>query len=131
MIGLDTNVLVRFLVEDDAGQAARAKNVVQHAIERDERLFVSDVVMCELAWVLERAYGLGRAELTETLRALLSAKHLTMGNADVLARALAAHGSGRGGFPDYVIRETARGAGCQTVATFDKALLREPGFERP
>ena len=54
-----------------------------------------------------------------------------MGNADVLARALAAHGSGRGGFPDYVIRETARGAGCQTVATFDKALLREPGFERP
>ena len=45
MIGLDTNVLVRFLVEDDAGQAARAKNAVQHAIERDERLFVSDVVI--------------------------------------------------------------------------------------
>ncbi len=61
MIGLDTNVLVRFLVEDDAEQAVRAKGVVRRAIERDEKLFVSDVVVCELAWVLERAYGLGRA----------------------------------------------------------------------
>ena len=131
MIGLDTNVLVRFLVEDVAEQAARAKGVVRRAIERDEKLFVSDVVVCELAWVLERAYGLGRAELAETLRSLLSVKHLAIGNADLLERALAAYGDGRGGFPDYVIGEIARDAGCRVVATFDKALLREAGFERP
>jgi predicted nucleic-acid-binding protein len=131
VIGLDTNVLVRFLVEDDPEQARRAKAVVQGAVDQDEKLYVSNVVLCELAWVLDRAYGLERTEVASAVRGLLSAKHVLLEDADLVERALAAYGESRVGFPDYVIRELARDAGCRTVVTFDRTLLREPGFERP
>jgi predicted nucleic-acid-binding protein len=131
VIGLDTNVLVRFLVEDDLEQASRARAVVRRAIEQGKKLYVSSIVLCELAWVLDRAYGLTRAEIASTLRALITAKHLAHQDGDLIDRALAAYVDGRAGFPDYVIREIARNAGCTAVLTFDRALLREPGFKRP
>ena len=131
MIGLDTNVLVRFLVEDDAEQARRAKAVVQRAVDREEKLYVSNVALCELAWILDRAYGLARPEVASALRALLSAKHVLLEDADLIERALATYDTGRAGLPDYVICELARDAGCRTVVTFDRTLLREPGFEPP
>ena len=131
MIGLDTNVLVRFLVEDDVEQTARAAAFVRKAAAKGEPLFVSDVVLCEVVWVLARAYSFSRDVLAAALRRLLSARQLTFADADVLDRALTSYGSGRGDFADYVIREHAREAGCRSVATFDRALLKEDGFERP
>jgi len=130
-MALDTNVLVRFLVQDDRDQSARARALVKRAASGRERLFASDVVLCELCWVLDRAYGLGRREIAATLRALLSAPQLAFRDAELLARAQLAYEKGAGGFADYVIREGALGAGCEAVATFDRALLREPRFVRP
>ncbi len=130
MIGLDTNVLVRFLVEDDREQAARARALVQQTIARGEPLFVSDVVLCELYWVLDRAYGMSRDQIAPALRALLAAKHLSFRNGDLIGRAVAAYQDGRGRFADYVIRELSIDAGCDSVATFDRALHKEKGFVR-
>ncbi len=131
MIALDTNVLVRFLVEDDKAQTARVKVLVRDAIERGEDLFIADVVLCEVVWVLHASYSVQRPQVVETLRKLLQARHLRYRDPDLLERALAAYQSGKGDFADYLIRELARQVGCTTVTTFDKALLREAGFKAP
>lgn len=128
---LDTNVLVRFLVEDDATQAAAAAAVVERAVAADEPLFVSDIVLCETVWVLAGSYRVPRAEILAVLRDLLRARHLAFASPDQITRALDAFGKGKGEFADYLIREHARTAGCDTVVTFDRALLNERGFARP
>jgi predicted nucleic-acid-binding protein len=128
MIALDTNVLVRYLVEDDAAQSARAAKRISSAMRAGDSLFVGTLVVCEVAWVLLVAYKTPKSELLEVLRRLLRASQLTFENADAIARALDAFERGRGDIADYVIRETALAHGCEAVATFDKALLKEPGF---
>jgi len=128
MIALDTNVLVRFLVEDDVAQAERAKALLQRAIDAKEPCYVSDVVLCELVWVLERRYKLRRKEICRGLSRLVYAQHLVFSSVEGLSRALEAYEKMRGDFADYIIREHARAKGCEAVATFEKALLKEPGF---
>lgn len=128
MIGLDTNILVRFLVEDDKAQTKRVQSLLQKAVESDDPCYVPDVVLCELVWVLERSYKIKREEIGAKLSRLIRARHLAFSSVDRLARTLEAYSSGRGDFADYLIREMAREAGCEAVATLDGDLLKEPGF---
>jgi len=128
MIALDTNVLVRFLVEDDERQSQKATRFIKSALKRDERLFVSDIVMCETVWVLSSAYRFSRTEIVEALTGLLRARNMVFSSSDRLARALHAYSTSKGDFADYLIRGHAREAGADEVATFDRALLRESGF---
>jgi predicted nucleic-acid-binding protein len=131
MIALDTNVLIRFLVEDDEAQSRRATKLIEGTVARDDQLFVSDIVMCETVWVLSSAYRFSRAEIVDALSQLLRARSLVFSSADSIARALDAYRKERGDFADYLIREHARSAGAETVATFDGALLKESGFSKP
>jgi predicted nucleic-acid-binding protein len=131
MLALDTNVLVRFLVDDDEIQSSRAAKLVSRTIRGGEQLFVSDVVLCELVWVLRASYSFGRAEVAGVLQRLLKAAHLTFTDSDQLKRAAEAFASGKSDFADYVIREQARAAGCECVVTFDRALLKEAHFAAP
>ena len=131
MLALDTNVLVRFLVEDDPKQAAAAAALIERAAAADEPLFVPDIVVCEVVWVLTAAYRVARTEIASTLRELLRARSLVFEAADELSRALDAYTKGQGDFADYLIREQARSAGCTAVVTFDRALRREAGFAAP
>jgi predicted nucleic-acid-binding protein len=128
VIALDTNVLVRFLVRDDERQSARAEALVRRTAAAGEPLFVSDVTLCELVWVLGTAYEIPRAEIAAGLRRLASAAQLLFRRPDAIRRAIEAYASRRGDFADYLILEHASEAGCSAVATFDRALLREPGF---
>ena len=131
MIALDSNVLVRFLREDDEAQFRAVSAVVSRAGRADEQLFVSDVALCEVVWVLSASYDLPKPEIVAILRKLLHSRQLTFRASDVLLRALEAYAAGKGDFADYVIREDAVAAGCESVVTFDKALLKEEGFARP
>jgi predicted nucleic-acid-binding protein len=131
VIALDTNVLVRFLVQDDEAQSAAATALIEETLSREEGLFVSDVVMCETVWVLGTSYRVRKPEIVAILRDLLRAKQLVFAAPDSLSRALAAYASGRGDFSDYLVREYARAAGCAQVATFDRALRGESGFTEP
>jgi predicted nucleic-acid-binding protein len=131
VIALDTNVLVRFLVEDDKAQSAKAAKLVARAISDDEPLFVPDVVVCETVWVLSAAYRVPKVEIGEILGRLFMATHLRFDDVDRLSRALEAFGNGKGDYAEYVIREQARGAGCEQVATFDRVLLKEAAFVAP
>lgn len=131
MIALDTNVLVRYLVEDDAAQTAKAVAAIDRAAAAGDALFVSDIVLCEIVWVLRGAYKVARATIVTTLRDLLRARHLAFAAPDELARALDAFAHGKGDFSDYLLREHARGAGCERVLTFDRTLLADRAFASP
>lgn len=131
MIALDTNVLVRFLVEDDEAQAAKAMSLFEQAIANGTALFISDVVLCETVWVLTSRYGFSRVEVAGVLQRLLDADHLSFPVPSLTARALASFSTGKGDFADYIIREHGLAAGCTVVATFDQALLKETGYQSP
>lgn len=131
MIALDTNVLVRFLVADDPVQTAKATRLLERTIARGDALFVSDVVLCEVVWVLSASYSVGRDEIVAALHRLLQARSVVFASREEIHRAVEAFARGRGDFADYVIREHARSAGCEHVVTFDRALLAETGFAHP
>jgi predicted nucleic-acid-binding protein len=131
MSALDTNVLVRFLVEDDPAQTAAAKRVLKAATDAGETLFVSDVVLIEITWVLGRSYQVNRQGLHGVIGRLLQARQLSFRNRSVFLQALERFEKGKGDFADYVVFELAKEAGHQEVITFDQALLKEAGFRRP
>jgi predicted nucleic-acid-binding protein len=130
MIGVDTNVLVRYLVEDDEEQTKRAEALFRRASAKGETIFVSDVVLCEIVWVLESVYHVRRGEIADLLENLMRAKQVELGQADLAYRALEAYRAGKGDFADYVIRERALAAGCTSLATFEKQLWAEVGFQK-
>lgn len=125
MIALDSNVLVRLLVEDDPAQTARAARLLRRA--KSGELFLSEVVLCETVWVLTSAYGISRADIADALSLLLRARQYSFEDPERLGRILAAYRSGRADFADCVIRERAEAAGCEAVCTFDRVLLKEGG----
>ncbi len=128
VIALDTNVLVRLIVQDDKDQAARAMALLEDCEERDESCFVALLVLCELTWVLRRVYKASHAEVADTLRLLLDTSLLEFEEADLLRAALRAYTDGKADFADYVIGALGRRHGARTTYTFDRALRREADF---
>ena len=126
MIALDTNVLVRFLVQDDPLQAQLATKLIDQLTD-DAQDFVSREVLIELVWVLERAYHLGRAEIAAALDGLLSATELNIEGSDEVAPALELYRNDGFGFADLMIAAAARRAGASEVVTFDRKAARLPG----
>lgn len=122
MKGLDTNVLVRYLTEDDPVQARRAAAWIATAVARGDKCFVSPVVLCELSWVLRAAYRISKADLLLTFDKLLSTSQFVTGDKDVIRAAVEAYRTGQADFADYVIGVSDREAGCDRTATFDRRL---------
>jgi len=118
VIGLDTNVVVRYLVQDEPDQSATASMVIDALTEKDPG-FLSLVTVVELYWVLRRAYKLSTARCAELVEGLLDARELRVGQDSIVRAALTAS---RGGldFPDAVIAELGRVAGCEHTVTFDQ-----------
>jgi predicted nucleic-acid-binding protein len=131
MIAVDTNVLVRFVVRDDARQTCRARRLLERLQSEGGRAYVSDIVLCELVWVLERSYRVARSEIADVLARLIRARPLTFDSTERIAGAIQSYGQGKGDFADYLIREHAVARDCDCVVTFDRQLLRESGFVAP
>lgn len=128
MTGVDTNVLVRFLVADDPEQEVRAASFFARAAAEGERLFVPQIVVCELVWVLSHAYDKSRSEIAAGLETLLRARQLTFEEVDQIRSALERFAAGDGDLADWLIWERSRVAGAERVVTFDGRLLRSPEF---
>ena len=107
------------------------RRLLERQLAAGERVFVGDVVVCETVWVLDSCYGLSREEIVAALGSLVRSRQVVFASADRVAAALQAYAAGKGDFADYLIREDALAAGCDRVATFDRALLSEPGFLSP
>jgi predicted nucleic-acid-binding protein len=128
VIGLDTNILVRFLTQDDEKQAAVVDDVVRQAIEEGEVLYIDDVVMCELVWVLRISYRFDKATIAGTLEQMLGTGLFTFADRELLLHALTAYRDGSGDFSDQVIGYRNSKAGCETTMTFDQALRESEAF---
>ena len=127
MIGIDTNVLVRFLVQDDPAQARAADRLIGTLTEASPG-FICREVMVELVWVLERAYRLTRAQIVSAVEGLLEARELQIETADRVGLALSRYREGGPGFSDQMIRIAAADAGG-ALATFDIKLGRQDGVQ--
>ena len=128
MIGVDTNVLVRFLVQDDPDQAKAAATLFAGLTEEAPG-FLCREVLVELVWVLERAYGLSRPDIARALDSLLEARELVVEAADRVAIAVDRYRKGGAGFSDQMIALAGQGAGCQATVTFDRQAGALPGMQ--
>jgi predicted nucleic-acid-binding protein len=128
MIGLDTNVLIRYLTQDDPVQSAKAREILERRLTPKDPGFVSVVAMVETVWVLDRAYGLRAQEIATAVERLLQVEVLAIENEQEVFTAMVAL-KGRGSFADALIAELGARAGCTRTLTFDQKALRLSGFE--
>jgi len=127
MAALDTNVLVRYLVRDDAAQLAAARRVIRSCIDTGEVLFVPVSVSLELEWVLRSGFGIGKDDVIRTLSQLLSSAELSFESEGALELALLLYRKGAADYSDCVHVALAAQAGEQPLWTFDKAASRVDG----
>ena len=118
MTGLDTNVLLRYLVRDDPGQAARA----DRELEGGERFLIDAIVLCELVWVLEAGYAFSRREIVSVLERILATAQFEIEAKDVALAALHDFRGSRADFADCLIGRRNRAAGAGETVTFDRDL---------
>ena len=128
MIGLDTNILVRYLAQDDPDQSKKAAHEIEKGLSAGEMFFIADIVMCELVWVLETAYGYDRQEIGPVLERILRTKQFQFENKDLMWQSLADYRSKKGDFADHLIGRAGHKAGCHETITFDTGLKNNPVF---
>jgi len=129
MIAIDTNILLRFLIDDDPAQNAKARTFMAERTG-DDPAYVSAIVLAETMWVLRRQLNYPLSQIFETIRSLLTAAELTIEHADELGVLLAAQNAPVADIADYLVAWAGFDAGCQKTMTFDrKAASRIPGME--
>lgn len=127
MIGLDTNVLVRYIMQDDPKQAAKATKLVE-GLTTEAPGFITLVSVVELVWVLSSCYDLSRAQVAQALEVILRSKQLVVDQAEHIVRALRAFSAGSADFADCLIERIAASAGCAQTMTFDTAASKTAGM---
>lgn len=121
MIGIDTNVLIRYLVQDEPTQANKANQFVKNIVDRGERLWICQLTLCEVVWVLERSYKLQKQEIIGVLKALFQTQQIQIEGDDVAWQALNDYETSKSvGFSDCLIGRQNLHKECSFTATFDK-----------
>jgi predicted nucleic-acid-binding protein len=129
VVGLDTNVICRYLLGDDPAQARKAAQVIEDCRKRSIPCFLSKITLCEMVWVFETCTSMERSAIAGTLDALLHSDAIEVEERSSVRRALDLFTSGKADFADYLIGETDAERGCTKTVTFDTALEGTPGFE--
>ena len=126
MIGLDTNILVRYLTRDDEQQWQKAATVIQ----QNQPCFITNIVLCELVWVLRGAnYGFRKGEIISVLEAMLHSVTFEFENRSTVDQALQRYRQGKADFSDYLIGAVSQQVGCTETVSFDGKLKGERGFQ--
>ena len=128
MIGMDTNVLVRYIMQDDVRQSPLATRFVE-SLSTAAPGFVPLVSVVELAWVLSSAYGLERSQLVAALEGLLRTKEIVVERAETVWRALRLYQGSNADFADCMIERSAASAGCGWTVTFDRGAVKGCGMK--
>jgi predicted nucleic-acid-binding protein len=129
MIGLETNVLVRYLTQDDPIQSSRATSLIERTLTEEEPGFISIVAMVETVWVLERAYGLAVSDIAVAIERMLQASVLIVDSEQEVFTAMLALKESRASFADALIGALDAKAGCSVTVTFDRRAARLTGFQ--
>ena len=128
MIGLDTNILVRYLTQDDPIQSPKATKIIEQRLTSENPGYVSIVAMVETVWVLDRAYGLAPQEIAAAVERILQTDVLAVENEQEVFTAMVALKEGDGAFADAIIAALGAKAGCSSTLTFDQKARRLSGF---
>jgi predicted nucleic-acid-binding protein len=128
MLGIDTNILVRFLVRDDEAQFEKARRLIRREVAAGRRVFVSQLVLLETEWVLRSRYGLQKIEIIEAVSALLDANDVQFEDEPAIEEALFVWKDRTVGFADCLIGAQNKRLGCSATATFDVKASKLPGF---
>jgi predicted nucleic-acid-binding protein len=128
MIGIDTNVLVRFLVGDDKKQAERADAFLSRSRSQGEVVCISAMVLCQTAWVLRSGFGRSRAEILQVIENLLDTDVFQVEAEDAVRAAVRSCRAGKGDFTDHLIGPVNLAKGCRTPVTFDHSQGSAAGF---
>lgn len=129
MLGLDTNVLVRYFANDDAAQSAKATRLIERTLTVENPGYVSLVVLAEMVWVITISYGADRATVIKVVEGLLAAPQFKVQEAEQVWRSIRSYRESKAGFSDVLIAELARVAGCSKTYTFDRQAAKHGGFE--
>ena len=124
MIGLDTNVLVRYLVQDDAAQAAAATALIEAECTAHDPGWIDHIVLCEIVWVLESAYGYERRLIAAVIGQILATSEFSVELPEQVRAALAHFQRGVADFADHLIGRRNRDRGCEFTFTFDRKAAR-------
>ena len=129
MIGLDTNVLVRYVTQDDPVQSAKASELIESLTTLSPG-FVSLVSVVELVWVLQICYQCAKSDVVTVLETLLRTRELIIEHAEIIWQALRRFSANKADFADCLIARCAHAAGCEYTATFDLDAAKAAGMKR-
>jgi len=129
MTGLDTNILVRYLTQDDPVQSPKATEAIERRLTQNNPGFLSVVAMAETVWVLDRVYRFADHEIAKAIERTLQIDCLMVEDEQAVFTAMVALKEGRGSFADALIGALGAKAGCAHTLTFDQKALRLPEFE--
>lgn len=129
MIGIDTNVLVRHLVQDDPLQSRAATKVITTQCTREDPGFINRIVLCELVWVLESAYGYSKETIVNVLDKLLRTTQLKIEDTQSAWTSFRMYQQGKADFADCLLGATNRVNGCEWTGTFDQDASKLDGFQ--
>jgi len=131
MIGLDTNILVRYIAQDDPVQSPIATNIVERCLTLHNPGFISIVAVVETVWVLDRAYRLPAPTIVAAIERILQTETFVVENEQQVFTAMIALKHGFGSFADALIAALGARAGCARTLTFDRKALSLPSFALP
>lgn len=129
MIGLDTNVLVRYLAQDDPPQSALAEEFIENACSEKRPAFINHIVLCETVWVLDRCYHVEKDTLAIILGKILKTEQFKIQNIDMVWRALKEFKKSAVDFADCLLAQNNLGNGCEHTVTFDKKASASVGYQ--
>jgi predicted nucleic-acid-binding protein len=129
MKAVDTNILARYLRDDDPVQSRRAAHFIQRAIRQNEPLYLNHVVLCELVWILSAVYEHRKDEIIKIIEAVLLTGQFHIENKGSVEAALEDFKMSKADFPDCLIGHRNLAVGCESTLTFDRNLRNIPSFE--
>lgn len=127
--GVDTNVLIRFIVQDNSAQSRKATRFLEKNCTVDRPGHISLVVLCEIVWVLARAYRYPKDDIVKVLQTILTTAEFTIESPTVAWEAFRLYQNGRADFSDYIICQVNKSAGCVKTVTFDREAAKSENFQ--
>ncbi len=128
MIGIDTNILVRYIAQDDELQSGIATEFIENYCSNGNKIFVNHLVICELVWVLKKCYKLSKPKTIDVIQHILQTSQFSIENAQVIWQALTDYKKYSADFADYVVGRTNTFNNCDETITFDKKASKSNGF---
>lgn len=128
MIGVDMNVLIRYIVQDDLSQCTLVNQYFKHIAETGEKVFVGTIVLCELCWVLESVYDYSSEAVARLIEKMIRSPSFVIENAENVWESLPHYSESRLDLADLLIGKINRRSGCEYTITFDKKASKLSDF---